>query len=60
MLWIVIGGALIFAVVAWARASRRRFEADQAARREESEKRRLDAEEASLLARLRDKQGEEE
>ena len=53
MIWIVVVGFVGFAVVMWARASKRRFEAEQAERRERQKAANLDAQEASLLARLK-------
>ncbi len=58
MIWVfvgIIGGLAVVAVAAWARTSQRRVEADQAKRREQA---RLDAEEAALLAKLREKDQE--
>lgn len=58
MLWILLGGfggLAVVSVAAWARASRRKAEADEIARRS---RHRLDLDEEVLLARLkRDKEG---
>ena len=58
MIWLVLAGFAGVAVVgvsAWARAERRKVDAEGAARREKSQ---LDNEEARLLAKLRSKDEE--
>ena len=56
MVWIIIAGFLGFAVVAWARSSKKRFDAAEAGRRAGQRERMLDQEEAALLARLKDRE----
>jgi hypothetical protein len=56
MLWLIfagLSGTVVVGVAAWARGERRKVEAEERARKERA---RLQAEEAQLLARLRDKQ----
>lgn len=56
MLWLIfagLSGTVVVAVAAWARGERKKVEAEAAARKERG---RLQAEEAQLLARLRDRQ----
>jgi hypothetical protein len=55
MIWLFLGGLgglAVVGVAAWARGERRKVEAEAAQRREQG---RLRAEEAQLLAKLRDK-----
>jgi hypothetical protein len=57
MIWLFLGGLgglAMVGVAAWARGERRKVEAEAAQRRESA---RLKAEEAQLLAKLRDKGG---
>jgi hypothetical protein len=59
MIWLfvgVIGGLAVVGVAGWARGERKKVEAEAEARRERG---RLQAEEAQLLARLRQEKGEE-
>jgi hypothetical protein len=59
MIWLfvgVIGGLAVVGVAGWARGERKKVEAEAAARRERA---RLQAEEAQLLARLKQEKGEE-
>lgn len=55
MVWIVVCGFLGAAVVAWARSSARRFDAEAAQRFERQTQQRLADAEAALLARLRER-----
>ena len=51
MFWIVVGGIIGVAVTAWAKASQRRVEAEEAARRE---RQRMRLTEAALLSRVKE------
>ena len=58
MIWLVLAGfagVAVVAVSAWARGERRKVDAEAAERRDRA---KLDAEEARLLAKLRDKKEE--
>ena len=58
MLWLILAGlsgTVVVGVAAWARGERKKVEAEAAARKERG---RLQAEEAQLLARLRQEKGE--
>jgi hypothetical protein len=58
MLWLVLAGlsgTVVVGVAAWARGERKKVEVEAAARKERG---RLQAEEAQLLARLRQDKGE--
>ncbi|MBL8545359.1 MAG: hypothetical protein JNL81_02785 [Hyphomonadaceae bacterium] len=58
MLWLVLAGlsgTVVVAVATWARGERKKVEREGAERRERA---RLQAEEAQLLARLRQEKGE--
>ena len=57
MTWILIAllaGSAVLAVAAWARASKRKVDAEASARRANN---RVDIEERELLAKLRQRQG---
>lgn len=59
MIWLfvgAIGGLAVVGVAGWARRERKKVETETAARKERG---RLQAEEAQLLARLRQEKGEE-
>lgn len=60
MLWIVILGLALIAVIVWARASQRRFEAERQTRAQQRERRKLDEQEAALLERLKAERKEED
>lgn len=53
MLWIVVGGFIGVLVTAWARASVRNFQREQAERDTKRDRVRLDRQEEALLAKLR-------
>jgi len=58
MLWLILAGlsgTAVVGVAAWARGERKKVEAEAAARKERG---RLQAEEAQLLAKLRQEKGE--
>lgn len=58
MIWLfvgVIGGLAVVGVAGWARGERKKVEAEAAARKERA---RLQAEEAQLLAKLRQEKDE--
>lgn len=58
MIWLfvgIIGGLAVVGVAGWARGERKKVEAEAAARKERA---RLQAEEAQLLAKLRQDKGE--
>jgi hypothetical protein len=58
MLWLILAGlsgTVVVGVAAWARGERKKVEAEAAARKERG---RLQAEEAQLLAKLRQEKGE--
>ena len=58
MLWLILAGlsgTVVVGVAAWARGERKKVEAEAAARKERG---RLQAEEAQLLAKLRQAKGE--
>lgn len=58
MIWLILAGlsgTVVVGVAAWARGERKKVEAEAAARKERG---RLQAEEAQLLAKLRQGKGE--